>query len=126
MSTLFSQPGTKKSPPTKFKYPGTISHFMAERIRIDHGTLEAGLRCLPQWKVPLSVKRELLKFLDDLALGKVNRGKRISPQRQVKYLYALRTPLDDWRYWPLIILTLFCYVVLTQGIKTWLIRKGWI
>jgi Mg2+-importing ATPase len=29
-------------------------------------------------------------------------------------------------YWPLIVLTLFCYVVLTQGVKVWLIRKGWI
>ena len=29
-------------------------------------------------------------------------------------------------YWPLLVLTLFCYVCLTQGVKTWLIRKGWI
>jgi Mg2+-importing ATPase len=29
-------------------------------------------------------------------------------------------------YWPLVILTLFCYVVLTQGVKFFLIRKGWI
>jgi Mg2+-importing ATPase len=29
-------------------------------------------------------------------------------------------------YWPLVILTLFCYVVLTQGVKWWLVRKGWI
>jgi P-type Mg2+ transporter len=29
-------------------------------------------------------------------------------------------------YWPLVILTLFCYVLLTQGVKFWLIRKGWI
>jgi Mg2+-importing ATPase len=29
-------------------------------------------------------------------------------------------------YWPLVILTLFCYVVLTQGVKMLLIRKGWI
>jgi Mg2+-importing ATPase len=35
------------------------------------------------------------------------------------------TPLPPL-YWPLIILTLFCYVVLTQGVKVWLIRKGWI
>jgi len=35
------------------------------------------------------------------------------------------TPLD-WLYWPLVILTLFCYVLLTQGAKAWLIRKGWI
>ena len=35
------------------------------------------------------------------------------------------TPLPPL-YWPLIILTLFCYVVLTQGVKAWLIRKAWI
>ncbi len=29
-------------------------------------------------------------------------------------------------YWPLLALTLFCYVLLTQGVKTWLIHKAWI
>ena len=29
-------------------------------------------------------------------------------------------------YWPLLALTLFCYVLLTQGVKMWLIRKAWI
>ena len=29
-------------------------------------------------------------------------------------------------YWPLVILTLFCYVLLTQGVKYWLLRRGWI
>ena len=29
-------------------------------------------------------------------------------------------------YWPLLILTLICYVALTQVIKTWLIRKAWV
>lgn len=29
-------------------------------------------------------------------------------------------------YWPLLALTLFCYVLLTQRVKTWLIRKAWI
>jgi Mg2+-importing ATPase len=29
-------------------------------------------------------------------------------------------------YWPLVALTLFCYVLLTQGVKMWLLRKGWI
>ena len=47
-----------------------------------------------QWKVPKTVKTELLRFLDDLGLGKVNRGKRISPARQLKYLHALRAPLE--------------------------------
>jgi P-type Mg2+ transporter len=29
-------------------------------------------------------------------------------------------------YWPLVIVTLFCYVVVTQGVKTFLIRRAWI
>jgi P-type Mg2+ transporter len=29
-------------------------------------------------------------------------------------------------YWPLIFLTLFGYVVVTQTVKTWLLRKGWV
>jgi integrase len=40
------------------------------------------------------VKSELHRFLDDLGLGKVNKGKRISPSRQLKYLHALRAPLE--------------------------------
>ena len=67
---------------------------MAERIRIDHGSFESGRQKIDQWKVPKAVKAELLRFLDDLGLGKVNRGKRISPSRQLKYLHALRAPLE--------------------------------
>ena len=29
-------------------------------------------------------------------------------------------------YWPLLILTLVCYVVVTQTVKAWLLRKAWI
>ncbi|MGH7970103.1 MAG: cation transporting ATPase C-terminal domain-containing protein, partial [Limisphaerales bacterium] len=29
-------------------------------------------------------------------------------------------------YWPLLVLTLLCYVALTQAVKTWLIRKSWV
>jgi P-type Mg2+ transporter len=29
-------------------------------------------------------------------------------------------------YWPLLVVTLACYVVLTQAVKAWLIRKAWI
>jgi Mg2+-importing ATPase len=29
-------------------------------------------------------------------------------------------------YWPLLLLTLICYVGLTQVIKAWLIRKTWV
>jgi P-type Mg2+ transporter len=29
-------------------------------------------------------------------------------------------------YWPLLGLTLVCYVLLTQGVKMWLLRLKWI
>ena len=31
-----------------------------------------------------------------------------------------------WPFWPLLLLTLVCYVGLTQLIKMWLIRKNWV
>jgi Mg2+-importing ATPase len=35
------------------------------------------------------------------------------------------TPLPGL-YWPLLVLTLFCYVLLTQVVKMWLLKKGWV
>jgi integrase len=67
---------------------------MAERIHIDHGNFESAKNQIQKWKVPQTVQSELHRFLDDLGLGKVNKGKRISPARQLKYLHALRTPLE--------------------------------
>jgi Mg2+-importing ATPase len=40
-----------------------------------------------------------------------------------RYLGFTRLP---WRYWPLLGLTLASYMTLTQGVKTWLLRRGWI
>jgi Mg2+-importing ATPase len=34
------------------------------------------------------------------------------------------TPLPEL-YWPLLVLTLLGYVLLTQAVKTWLRHKGW-
>jgi len=34
-------------------------------------------------------------------------------------------PLPQF-YWPLIVLTLLCYTVLTQTVKGWLLRRRWI
>jgi Mg2+-importing ATPase len=31
-----------------------------------------------------------------------------------------------WQFWPFLLVTLVCYVALTQVIKTWLIRKSWV
>ena len=39
------------------------------------------------------------------------------------FLGLVRLPLS---YWGILILTLLCYVALTQVIKTWMVRKGWV
>jgi len=31
-----------------------------------------------------------------------------------------------WQFWPFLLLTLLCYVGLTQVIKSWMVRKNWI
>ncbi|MBI3852697.1 MAG: site-specific integrase [Verrucomicrobia bacterium] len=67
---------------------------MAERIRIHRESFENRKEQLQHWKFPQTVKREVLRFLDDLGLGKVNRGKKISGERQLQYLNALRVPLE--------------------------------
>ena len=67
---------------------------MAERIRINRNNLEPRKQQLQHWKFPKSVKLEVLRFLEDLGMGKVNRGKKISPARQLQYLSGLRIPLE--------------------------------
>ena len=67
---------------------------MAERIRIQRESMENRKQQLQSWKFPKSVKSELLRFLEDLGLGKVNRGKKLSLARQLQYLNRLRTPLE--------------------------------
>jgi Mg2+-importing ATPase len=39
--------------------------------------------------------------------------------------YLKFVPLP-WQFWPFLILTLMCYIGLTQLIKMWLVRKNWI
>jgi hypothetical protein len=41
---------------------------------------EARIQSIAQWNIPPTTKKELLAFLDDLELGKVNRGRRMLPR----------------------------------------------
>ena len=49
-------------------------------------------------------------------------------------LWLPQSPIAEWLgfvplpglYWTLLALTLFCYVLLTQSVKMWLLRKRWI
>ena len=67
---------------------------MPERLVIHHRNLDARKQQLQHWKIPDSTKRELLEFLHQLELGKVNRGRKISASRQLKYLDLLKVPLE--------------------------------
>lgn len=49
---------------------------------------------ISKWRIVEQDKKDLLKFLNDLSLGKINKGKKISEARQLKYLDVLRTPLE--------------------------------
>jgi integrase len=69
---------------------------MAEKIEIHKRNIEARLISLKKWKVAEEDKKDILKFLEDLSLGKVNRGKKVSKVRQIKYLDILKIPLVYW------------------------------
>ena len=67
---------------------------MMPRIDI-HGRTIANRRSdIRHWAIASEEKRSLIRFLDELELGKVNRGRKISESRQCKYLDVLRTPLE--------------------------------
>ncbi len=63
------------------------------KISIHPRNLEKRISSLKTWKIQEQDKKDLFKFLNDLELGKVNKGKRISKVRQLKYLDILKIPL---------------------------------
>jgi hypothetical protein len=69
---------------------------MNEKIAIHKRGLKARLDSLGSWAVPDGVKRDLRAFLDDLELGKVNKGRKISESRRLKYLDMLKPSLEFW------------------------------
>jgi len=64
------------------------------KIEAHDTNFESRRHLLNQWKAPEQIKKDMSIFFDDLALGKVNKGKRIADATRLKYLYLLRTPLE--------------------------------
>ena len=64
------------------------------KIEIHNRSIAPRKESLMLWNVPQEEKKSILKFLDELALGKVNKGYKISESRQSKYLDVLRAPLE--------------------------------
>ncbi len=65
-------------------------------IQVYHLSLDRRKKNIKQWRMPDEDKRAILRFLDELALGKVNKGHQISLARQAKYLDMLRIPLESF------------------------------
>lgn len=70
---------------------------MNVKIPLHKINIETKIKLIDQWKISQEDKKDLLVFLDDLGLGKVNRGNKISETRQAKYLYMLKIPLTFFK-----------------------------
>jgi len=66
---------------------------IVEKISIHKPNLEARKLSVNNWDMPQCEKIAIARFVADLELGKVNKGKRISEVRCVKYIDSLRVPL---------------------------------
>ena len=66
------------------------------RIDIHNRRIDTRKEGIKNWKVPECIKKNILRFLEELELGKVNKGVKISESRQSKYLDMLKLPLEFW------------------------------
>jgi integrase len=57
--------------------------------------LENRIAKMEEWKIAEEDKEDIPKFLKDAGMGKVNRGKKISETRQMKYLSVIKTILEQ-------------------------------
>lgn len=67
---------------------------MIAPLVIYNRSIDSRIASLAKWRIGPQERHALRRFLDELALGKVNRGRRISQSRQCKYLDVLRIPLE--------------------------------
>lgn len=70
---------------------------MNVKISIHNRNLDKRIESIKGWKISEEDKKSLPKFLEDLELGKVNKGKRIEKARQLKYLEILKISLTYFK-----------------------------
>ena len=66
------------------------------KIEIHERNISSRKEGVKSWNVPDVVKKNIFRFLEELELGKVNKGLKISEARQSKYLDILKMPLEFW------------------------------
>jgi integrase/recombinase XerD len=67
------------------------------KISIHNRNFEARKETLKKWKISEQDKKDLIEFLNELSLGQVNQGKKISEVRQLKYLDILKIPFEYFK-----------------------------
>lgn len=67
---------------------------MLEKIEIHDRSVDARRGRVSDWNISHQDKKDIQRFLDELELGKVNKGRKVSVSRQSKYLDILRVPLE--------------------------------
>jgi len=65
-----------------------------ERLCIHPFDLKGRINNVKNWKVPDSVKKDILDFCDACSIGQVHKGFKISDRRIMKYLSMLRLPME--------------------------------
>lgn len=69
---------------------------MAVKINIHNRSYDSSREKINQWKIPKKEINKFSEFLDELALGRVNKGKKISESRLCKYISMMKMPLEYW------------------------------
>src|SRR2546427_4161532 len=69
---------------------------MVPKIEIHDRAIASRKEGVNEWRIAAAEKKALLRFLEELELGKINKGRKISESRQSKYLDVLRTPLEHF------------------------------
>ncbi|MBA7703799.1 Tyrosine recombinase XerC [subsurface metagenome] len=59
-----------------------------------NNNVEKKLSLVPSWKVPDSVKKDIINFIEKARIGQVNEGKRLSDRTLSKYLSLLKHSLE--------------------------------
>lgn len=70
---------------------------MNTKIPIHQTNIEKCKELILSSKISEKDKKDILDFINDLSLGKVNKGIKISESRQAKYLYLLKIPLEFFK-----------------------------
>lgn len=67
---------------------------MEQKITVHAPDISHKKKGISRWRIPESEKRELIRFLEELALGRVNKGRKLADKTVAKYLHVLRVPLE--------------------------------